>query len=190
MYIIRYSLFSSILLFLCSCNLTDLRTKSQAKSLNDTKFKPTYYKDDYKIMVPSYLEQTSELHKQATIQYKNERKEFYTILIPDNKDSLLHNISLLPQMAFSFPNSRPLIESYFAFVKKRLKENKNFALFDTASTFIHNMKAVTASVTLTLENKTDIFYRIAVVEGKKNIYQLYTWTLPTYKETCQPIMTA
>ena len=44
--------------------------------------------DTYSIVVPDYLSAGAKMHPQASLQYKNEEKEIYLLVIDESKETM------------------------------------------------------------------------------------------------------
>ena len=70
----------------------------------------------------------------------------------------------------------PDLEGYYKAIQLNLKNAiKNIKIFNEKNTEINGRKAKIFSVTGNVEGY-DIFYRYALVEGKKEYYQIMLWT--------------
>jgi len=138
-------------------------------------------------MIPNFLDSTTRLHKEASLQFANPLKEFYVMVFDENKDNLLQQRLFDSTLQALFPDSTSILPSYFDYMTSTLSKQPNFSLFDTVTTTIKKAKAKTGSVILSLE-KAKAFYRVAAVESNNNFYQVYVWTLEKHKDKYRPIM--
>lgn len=165
---------------LCACNLTGI-------DANSTKYKNVSKEGVYKIMVPSFMDSTTKLHEEAGLQYANTFKELYLIVIKEKKAQLKALTLTNEAMANVFPDTNRLLGSYFTFIKSSLEKQPQYKLIDTIDKVIKQAPAKVGGIQLKL-NELQVYYRIAAIEGKENLYQIYTWTLADRKDRYQPIM--
>ncbi|MCD7971183.1 MAG: hypothetical protein LUG18_00725 [Candidatus Azobacteroides sp.] len=143
--------------------------------------------NEYNLMVPDFMEPTSMLNENASLQYQNTSKEVYLVVLHNTKGE---------------------IGNFFA-SRGMWKDNDENDLFDKFCHFILNndgsdflessdednlqFKEINGRKVKFLENTRtingiDIFYNVAFIEGEKSFYQIMIWTLKKYKEKYENVM--
>ncbi|WP_291721849.1 hypothetical protein [Bernardetia sp.] len=144
-------------------------------------FKTTYETvvtgQKYSLDLPSYLRESKELHEEATLQYQNPLKEFYVVVIEDNKTEF-NKIIEENGLQEMFSND---LKSYSDLIVAGLKENPEFGEANLVDKKIGTLDAKYFEFSLKLE-ELDVFYHYTLVEGKDTYYQILQWTLLDRKE--------
>ncbi len=139
----------------------------------------------YKINIPKNMAVSRELNDEASLQYANTSEELYIIVIDEPKTDFIK--------AYSDKDLDPSLSKY----DDKLTPEKNYRIVQ--------MESMAAKMTLrgepTVKKQTingldaevvdfvgnvegvveDIYYKLAFVEGTKNIYMVMTWTLASMK---------
>lgn len=151
---------------------------------NNDKPQTAKYKNLYTLQLPGHLTKTDELNDDASLQYKNEFREFYTIVIHEPKSEL--NTVLKKNYPEGFYT--PDLKGYTDILINGIDEN-----------IIHEEKTTTQPKTINglpanvaelsgLSDGLEIFIKIAFIEGKDNYYQVMVWTLANKKNEHLPAM--
>lgn len=139
----------------------------------------------YKLTLPGDLTSTTRLNDDASFQYYNGFKELYIMVIEDAFDEVYTSITDLElegEYPFNFEGFCMLAcsgdENVFAGVSDREKLEK---------TTINGLDARTFDNVRTL-NGIEVYYKMALVQGKETYYQIITWTLPERSEKYGTVM--
>ena len=136
-----------------------------------TSFTEVKINDQYLVHLPSFLEKTTKLHKDASLQYENQEKEFYVVIIDERKKEL-------KQYNLNFS-----LSSYFDSVKNQMNCNglENAVISAGNEIKVDSCNAITSEIT-GKTGKENVFYKFAVIESNEHYYQLFVWTLNDYRE--------
>lgn len=133
-------------------------------------FKTITIADKYSLDIPDSFEKADNLNDEASLQYQNAFKEFYVIVMDEPKATFDTAVTT------NAVNMTPDLEGYYKAIQLNLKNAiKNIKIFNEKNTKINGRKAKVFSVTGNVEGY-DIFYRYALVQGKKDYYQIMLWT--------------
>ena len=133
-------------------------------------FKTITIADKYSLDIPDSFEKVDNLNDDASLQYQNAFKEFYVIVMDEPKETFDTAVTT------NDVDMTPDLEGYYKSIQLNLKNAiKNIKIFNEKNTEINGRKAKIFSVTGNVEGY-DIFYRYALVEGKKEYYQIMLWT--------------
>jgi|TARA_R110000868_G_scaffold146339_1_gene367123 hypothetical protein len=154
-------------LTLIGITFISLSVKSQ------TKFNQQKAGNIFEISVPDYMTRTIGLNDVATVQYKNNVKDIYTIVIEDSKEEL--------KIADIFYSS--LLEFQEEFEADFVKgEEKRTSTKPTLSTK-NNINYIEYDVTYyDKELNIEVYYLVGIVETKTHFYKVLSWTNILNKE--------
>lgn len=143
-------------------------------------------KDKYTLQLPDYLTEAKDLHPDASLQYQNALKEFYVVVIDEQKQGFYDAASLTDYTAD--------FTGYHDILKDGMEEEiGNVKITPTKDTQVNGLKAKTFSLTGDIEG-IPVYYEIGYLEGKDRFYQVVTWTLESskdkYKEPMQKIISS
>ncbi|TAF67290.1 MAG: hypothetical protein EAZ55_02930 [Cytophagales bacterium] len=135
----------------------------------ETKFERKTAKNGlFSLEIADYLKEASELNKTASLQYSNEQKEVYIIVIDDSKKEIGDSYDL---------------KSYFEFASGNIKGGIKDAKLSTPTTKdVNGMKLMVGEITGSF-NDIGVYYILATVESKDNFYQVLTWTMEKNKDS-------
>ena len=135
----------------------------------------------YKITIPKHMTTSTELNDDASLQYQNIYKELYIIVIDEPKTDFIKTFSD-PEINEYDDNLTPE-KNYRIVQMKSMKEKMTLrAEPSIKKTTINGLDAEIVDFTGNVEGvESDIFYKIAFVEGTKNLYMIMTWTLDSDK---------
>jgi len=129
--------------------------------------------DKYSLVLPDYLSETDELNDDASLQYQNTEKEFYTIVIDENKQELFDIIDQSELLAGYQKN----LEGYSKLLLDGLIADAGLAVAPKVQDeTINGLPAKILSTTLDADGFR-VYYKIAMIEGKADFYQVMTWTM-------------
>lgn len=165
------SFFYLLLLVFCVAFLSACDTK--------TTYETVKTEQKYSLDLPSYLEKGTGLHDDASLQYQNLLKEFYIVVIEDDKATLYKSIEEngIEEM---YPKN---FTGYTDLLVAGFKENPDVNLDGNFKDWkIGTLPAKNFDMAGTLEG-IDIYYHYTLVEGKDAYYQVMQWTLADRKDT-------
>ncbi len=174
-----------ILLTLLSCGSTASNDKSseinegeKIELKNDTSDK------GFKLYVPSYMEKIEDLHESADAQFvyvEDENtnsgatglKEHFLIVLSEKKTEIEN---------YSVP-VKPTLQSYHQDAIETMRMNEatlKFNVLDSISPVqqINGCQVIVSEITTlikTFDDPMELYYKIAIIEGKKAFYQVITW---------------
>ena len=141
----------------------------------------------YKISIPKHMSSSNELNDEASLQYANTLSELYIIVIDEPKTDFIE--------AYSNPDLDPELTRY----DDKLTPVKNYRMIQMESMqakmtvkgepvvkkqTINGLDAEVVSFTGSVPDIAyDIYYKLAFVEGTKNVYMIMTWTLESKKNS-------
>jgi hypothetical protein len=131
----------------------------------------------YSLELPPFLEKATDLHAEASLQYKNELREFYVIVIDEPIAEF--------NAALGADNELGATGSLDGYAKLGVAFMQQSAKFDAAPNLvpakINGFPAKTLNVTGKINN-IDIYWKEAYIQGKNTYYQVIVWTLANKKE--------
>ncbi len=132
----------------------------------------------YSLELPSYLQKGTDLHDDASLQYQNLLKEFYIVVIEDNKEDL-NNLIDENEIADLYSKD---FTGYSDLLVEGFKENPDVG-FDGKFTEwkIGTLDAKYFKLSAQVEG-LDVFYHYTLIEGKNTYYQVMQWTLADRKD--------
>ena len=137
------------------------------------------FEDRYSIKLPVFLSKATDLNEDASIQYQHIFKEFYAIVIDEPKDELGqilvdNNINAYYTDDFS---------GYSDLILGSMEESLELLSdWDVKHTRVNGMPANVVKFSGRYDD-VDIYYNLAVIEGRETYYQVMVWTLNDRKET-------
>jgi hypothetical protein len=132
-------------------------------------------------MIPGNMKPTNALNDGASLQYQNRLQELYIIVIDNAKEEFMNDLvdnDLLDIYPASFEGYCDLLSDHENNSGVFLEQQDKHLL--TRET-IHNLPATTFENVRRIE-KMDIYYKIALIEGKEHYYNVVAWTLASRKK--------
>lgn len=127
----------------------------------------------YSIDIPTFLSVDESLNDAASMQFSNPEKEFYLIIIDDDKAAL---------------GGKYTLDSYFDFSKGNITSGiQNPKEFPQNLNKINGLNSRQEIITGTF-SEFGVYYLLTVAEGPTHFYQILTWTMLDYKGDNEPIM--
>lgn len=136
-------------------------------------------KKRYSLNLPNFLSAANHLHEDASLQYQNVFKEFYTIVIDEPSKDFNEMIVNEPSLSEYYTAD---LEGYSNLIIDNMKvtiEDGTFSEF--TQTKINGNDARTISINGTVED-IKVFYYLTFIKGKKQYYQIVNWTELKRKE--------
>lgn len=138
----------------------------------------------YSLEIPAFLQKTTGLNDAASMQYKNEDKEFYLLVIDEPRKSFE---DLVSANALSF---EPNLDGYSSILLESLEEGAHAKTKPVlAPKKINGLNAKITSLIGTVANES-IYWKIAYIEGKSTYYQVLCWTSPEKQKSFELMMDA
>jgi len=129
----------------------------------------------YSMMIPKHLKLATDLNDDASLQYQDIYKELYVIVIDESKTEFIKTFSdlgeydekLTPEKNYRIVQTKMMAE------KMTVTDGPNVKKLD-----LHGLDAEVSNFTGKVEGiQSEIFYKLAFVEGTKKMYMIMTWTL-------------
>lgn len=154
----------------------------------EVKNQTTIIENKYSMELPDYLTKTSSLNSEASLQYKNEMKELYVVVI-DEPISGFQEALELNNLTEDYKND---LNGYSSIILDTFKENVDVTyVSDPKETTINGLPTILFEVKAKI-NGYVAYYHFAYLQGKENYYQVLTWTLDTkeseHKEKMEAIV--
>ena len=133
--------------------------------------------EKYTLTIPDFLNKTNDLNEDASLQYEHLRKELYVLVIDENKKEL-YDILEENELVDTYAKS---LEGFTKLFLDGFEGDPNFPDVPDASD--EQINGLPAKI-ITMDGKAedvDIHYKIALVEGKDDFYQIMTWTIKSMK---------
>lgn len=165
---IRLLLLAFVALTLSSCN-----QKPQTVTI----------KNKYSVDLPSFLSVATGLNDDASLQYKNEMREFYVVVIDESRkdfDDMMQS-GELGYGADLDGFSQLLVDDVRETIGDKNTEKP-------VKTKINGLDARLTSLTGTVED-INVYWRAGYIQGKKDYYQVLCWTLTDNKDKYDAQMT-
>jgi len=136
----------------------------------------------YSIKVADYMEATDKLNNNASMQFQEDYREIYLIVIDEQKSFLDPDYDL---------------KKYFKFAQDNIIKSN---LTDTETTEpvekdINGLNALQGTVvgkynlgTKEKEQIVEVFYSFIVLESENRFYQVFTWTLANKRKRYEPLL--
>lgn len=165
-----------------SMALTNCGGSKVPEELSKEDFQTLKVGKEYSLQVPKYMKRITDLHKEASLQCQNEKKQTYLLVIGEKKGEAGENIKLIP----GYQDSLTLVQNYRNFrlgiTKESIQVNN---VSEKKALKINGLNAEIVEVEGTVENqgkKVNVAYTMAFVEGKEKMYMAMVWTSLVRKE--------
>lgn len=135
------------------------------------------FTENFSIEVPNDFERTNEMNELAKVQFRKSNEDLHFIVLEETKDGFQNSIKL------GVYDTSPNLFGYYKVITKHFDEiSENFTISDFGRTKINSCNAILFSMSgKDLENGKNVFYRYAILEDDKNLYQIMSWTNIHYK---------
>lgn len=132
----------------------------------------------YSLDVPGFLNKTTSLNDEASLQYENTSKEFYVIVIDEDKDAFLEAINMDLNEDEMFLEEEVLDPyAYLQFTTFATDDQYN----DFKDVEINGLNAQQLEI-ISKFDAYDVYYKMACIEGEDNLYFVVVWTLSDYQD--------
>lgn len=132
---------------------------------NSTSMQEIIINNQYNIKIPTYMSETTSLNQEAILQYQNEFKSIYMIVLEDKKKDM--------QILLAEYKTNLNFDSDFDKYADYMIENRGFAGLSNQK--INGLNAKILKITR-MVNGTQAYFNIALFEGKNHYYQIITWS--------------
>ena len=164
---VKNYLFGVLLIFISSCKQPEVKTENEIITT-----------ENYSLSIPKDFERSNNLNKLAKVQYQKVDEDLYFVVLEETKESFENAIKL------KVHDATPNLFGYYKVVTKHFDEiNQDFKISDYGYTKINSCNAIVFSMSgKDLEDGKNVFYRYALLEDDKNLYQIMSWTNIHYKD--------
>lgn len=140
-------------------------------------------KNSYSMMIPSNMTSTKELHDEASLQYMNELKELYVIVIDEEKDSIGSMLEELEGLEV-FNKDRTLVGQMMDLQMLNMRMSSTIAEEqDEESLKVGQFDAMRKELVATVPGINEsVGYFLTMIEGKNHVYTVMQWTLASEKD--------
>lgn len=145
---------------------------------NQNSFNTIQINNLYSIDVPDFLVKTNSLNDEASLQYENTAKEYYVIVIDEDKQAFLQalNNELNEDETYTIEE---VLEPY-SYLQFTTFANED-QYYDFEYIDVNGLNGQQLDITNYFES-LNVFYKMACIEGNDNLYFVVTWTLDSYKD--------
>lgn len=146
----------------------------------DTDYQELIVNDSFSIKIPNYMEVSTDLNADASLQYQNALKETYMVIIDENKSTF----SVLMSFFSNTDSTLSILENYANVQSSSLKEG----IVISDSTEISSIKINgTDAYQIELEGEVEgvsvpIYYIVTFLESNEKLFMSMQWTLQSRKE--------
>lgn len=146
----------------------------------DTDYQELIVNDSFSIKIPNYMEVSTDLNADASLQYQNALKETYMVIIDENKSTF----SVLMSFFSNTDSTLSILENYANVQSSSLKEG----IVISDSTEISSIKINgTNAYQIELEGEVEgvsvpIYYIVTFLESNEKLFMSMQWTLQSRKE--------
>ncbi len=180
----------SFSIFGCGSSISDDGT-GQSIQENTVNLKNDTSNKGFKLYVPDYMKRIEDLHDEADAQFvyveeentnsgsESDMSEHFLIVLSEKKSDINN---------YSIP-VKPTLESYHRDAIEAMRMNEDVLklnVLDSIATIqgINGCQVIVSDITTLIntdEEPIELFYKIAIIEGKKAFYQVITWCPLTQK---------
>ena len=180
-YFSQFLCFGLGLIFITSCTETNSSTDPQED------FTEAKVKNSYSMLVPNYMKSTTELHDDASLQYMNEMKEVYVIVIDEEKDSIDIMLEELKGLEV-FEENRTLVGQMLDLQMLNMRLSSKIASEEPEQAMtVGKFPAMRKELIATVPGiDAEVGYFLTMVEGDKSVYTIMHWTLGSRLDTYKP----
>lgn len=142
---------------------------------------------DYIMGIPKHLAMASTLNDQASLQYQDLTKELYIIVINESKTDFIktYSSSDLDPSLLPYDDNLTPEKNYRLVQMQSMKESITMrAEPSVKKSTINGLDAEIVDFTGNVEGiESAIYYKLAFIEGTKQVYMVMTWTLDSDKNS-------
>ena len=136
------------------------------------------FTENYSIEAPFDFERTTTMNELAKVQYKKPEEDLHFIVLEETKEGFQNGIKM------GVHKVSPSLFGYYKVITNHFDEiTDNFKTSDYGVTKINSCNAIVFSMSgKDLEDGKGVYYRYAILEDEKNLYQIMSWTNLGYKD--------
>jgi len=156
-------------------------------SCGDEDTTQTVKQGPYSIELPSYMQKTTGLNEDASLQFQHAVRELYIVVIDEPKsevENAINQMGLYDLYTYDLNGYANLATDNV----KDAMEIKSIPPYIEKN--INGLPAKEVSFNGTIEGVPEIYYKFGFIEGKNNYYQIMTWTLANRKSKYEKTMQA
>lgn len=154
---------------------------------NKTKFNEVKINGLYSMSLPDYLTEGYELNSEASLQYQNEVKEVYVIVIDESKEEFIEVFESIGE----YDSTKSAVDNYAEAQMESIEENMSEVTSKSTmrKADLAGCPARICDVAGTQDGITDAMgFTVAFIEGKETLYMVMTWTFEKTKPDYQDDM--
>lgn len=153
--------------------LVTLFTLLSCKNENSTNTQTINIDGRYRIELPKFLEKGEGLNDAASLQYQNVAKEFYVIVIDEEKKELEKSI-FDNGLEATYSND---LKGYSEIISNNMKNVLSISTMpEITDGSINGLKSRQIDFNANI-GETNIYWKLGFAEGKNRYYQIMVWTL-------------
>ena len=128
---------------------------------------------DYSLELPNFLSKTDSLNPNASLQYQNIDKEFFVIVIEEDKKEFTRKIVENNAEEVYPPN----LKGYTDIINHSIGETITIsAKTEIEDLEVNGLPAKTFAIQGQTQDKIAVYYTFTIIKGKDNYYQIAQWT--------------
>lgn len=128
----------------------------------------------FSLEIPAFLNKTNMLHEEATLQYQNLIREYYTVVIEEPIDEFQAIVDIEPHFN---ENYTPDLDGYTKLIMESILMNvETKEQSEILKTEINGLPCRKFEISGKVDGM-DIYYNIAYLQGKTKFFQVVNWTL-------------
>lgn len=150
----------------------------------DKDFEVVKVNNEYVVKIPKYLDKTTDLNDEATLQYQNIFREAYIIILDESKSDMEEAAKSIGE----FDDNQSLLKNY-----KNLQLKYSLAGLDILQQYnekslkINGINAEKVDIDAYSEEiDIKITYFLTFYEGPEKVYMMMAWTLENRKQKYKP----
>jgi hypothetical protein len=144
----------------------------------DVVYETVRVQKQFSVEIPTMLLEAQTLHEEASLQYQNLLQELYVIVLNESKADI--NQMIHEEEALS--NFTPDFEGYVKLVTENMELRVRLEnVSELEDLKINGLNAKIQTFETDIEGHT-AYYRVGFIEGKKDYYQVMTWTLKSKQD--------
>jgi len=153
-----------------------LMTSCQSEKKFETK---TVLFSGFSMEIPAFLKKTDQLHEEASLQYQNLVREYYTVVIEEPIEEFQAMVDIEPYFNENYTAD---LDGYTKLVLENMLDY--IEVIDQSKldkTPVNGLSAIRFEISGKIDG-ADVYYHVAYIRGKRNFYQVVSWTLLSNKD--------
>ncbi|MBC7904276.1 MAG: hypothetical protein H7Y27_12680 [Gemmatimonadaceae bacterium] len=183
----RFPLFLLIIFFFASCNLplsNDASNKSLAKEIAEKAlFDRVLIDSTAELQIYASMTKTDELNDEASVQFADNFKELYLIVIKETEENVTNFLTLDGET-----DTASFLRRYADSMARPLIEGQPKHEYSIKFTGKNNGMTMLRSDFFARQENIDVYYQMAVHKSADYYYTVITWTLKSRKELYEKVM--